>query len=113
MSRADKLVRDRIPDIIRVSGRRCETRTLAEKEYALALSEKLLEEAWEVVEADAEGMLEELADLYEVVDAVATLYGFDADEVRRVQAAKRERCGGFNARVFLESFEAPVLDGVQ
>ena len=100
-------MRDRIPEIIRVSGRRCETRTLAEKEYALALSEKLLEEAREVVEADAEGMLEELADLYEVIDAVATLYGFDIEEIRHLQAAKRQKCGGFEGRIFLGSFEAP------
>ena len=105
MNEVNKLVRDKIPDIIRASGRRYETRILSSQEYALALSEKLLEEAKEVTKASAEEILEELADVYEVVDAVAKLYGSTAEEIRQLQAAKRDKRGGFEGRVFLESFE--------
>ena len=105
MNEVNKLVRDRIPEIIRVSGRRYETRILSSQEYALALSEKLLEEAKEVAEASAEEILEELADVYEVVDAIAKLYGSNAEELRQLQAAKRRSRGGFEGRVFLENFE--------
>ena len=98
-------MRDRIPEVIRASGGRYEARTLSPQEYNSALFEKLLEEAQEVVGAGEEEILEELADLCEVVDAVAKLYGFEASEVRQFQAEKRNGRGGFEGRVFLESFE--------
>lgn len=101
----DKLVRDRIPEIIWASGGHHEIRTLSPREYVLTLSEKLLEEAQEVVEASPEEILEELADLYEVIDAVTKFYGFDAEEIRRLQATKRDKRGGFEGRIFLERFE--------
>ena len=100
-----KLVRDRVPDIIGASGRHYDIRILPLQEYASALSKKLLEEAREVVEASPKEILEELADLYEVADAVAKLHGFDTEEVRQLQATKREKRGGFEGRVFLQSFE--------
>ena len=100
-----KLVRDKIPDIIGASGRHCDVRILPPHEYTSALFTKLLEEAQEVVEAKPGEMLEELADLYEVVDAVAKLHGFDAEAIRQFQASKRDKRGGFEGRVLLKSFE--------
>ena len=58
-----KLVRDRIPEIIRESGNECEVIILSETEYRQALRQKLIEEAAEVAEANEEGLIAELADL--------------------------------------------------
>ena len=67
----NKLVRDRIPDIIRTEHRHCQTRTLTSSAYCTALKAKLVEEAMEVQNAeDRKALTEELADLSEVVDAV-------------------------------------------
>ena len=94
-----KLVRDRIPDIIRGSGKTCVFRTLDDAEYLEKLEEKLQEELAEYLESKS---MEELADLMGVMAAVAKARGSslaEVDELRRVKAAAR---GGFDARVLLE-----------
>jgi len=65
-----KLVRDRIPEIIRKSGNECEVVILSDAEYCQALRQKLMEEAGEAAEANGEDLVAELADLYEVIDAL-------------------------------------------
>ena len=57
----NKLVRDRIPEIIEADGRKCETVILSDEEYIAALDKKLSEELAEYLES---GSLEELADLF-------------------------------------------------
>lgn len=97
-----KLVRDRIPDIIRQSGKTCTTRILDEAEYAVALRDKLMEEAQEVV-ADGADLVAELADLWEVMDAIALYYGLDWQSIRDVQAQRWSERGGFGDRVWLSA----------
>ena len=58
-----KLVRDRIPEIIRADGREPEVRVLSATDYLAALNEKLLEEAHELKGAEPESRLEEAADV--------------------------------------------------
>ncbi|HHP7244920.1 MAG TPA: nucleotide pyrophosphohydrolase [Elainellaceae cyanobacterium] len=72
-----KLVRDRIPDIIRASGKECEIEIMADHEYQQALREKVLEEAQEVADASPDDLMKELADLYEVIDALIIAYQLD------------------------------------
>jgi len=72
--RFNKLVRDKIPLIIEASGRIAITRTLSDEEFLLELKKKLVEETQEFIES---GTLEELADVVEVVMALAS--GLDAD----------------------------------
>jgi predicted house-cleaning noncanonical NTP pyrophosphatase (MazG superfamily) len=87
-----KLVRDRIPEIIERSGARYEIEILSEEEYRDALGAKLLEEARETVNAlqeNPEAPIEELADLREVIDAIARLAGIEPAEIDRVQERKR------------------------
>ena len=63
-SHHNKLVRDRIPDIIRTEHQHCQTRTLTSSAYCTALKAKLVEEAMEVQNAeDHKALTEELADL--------------------------------------------------
>jgi predicted house-cleaning noncanonical NTP pyrophosphatase (MazG superfamily) len=66
------LVRDRIPEIIRQNGIECEIAVLSEAEYRQALRQKLMEESVEAAEAEGENLVAELADLYEVIDALMT-----------------------------------------
>ncbi len=66
----NKLVRDRIPEIIEASGKRCVCSTLSDEEYLAKLDEKLNEELAEYQESKS---MEELADLLEVIRAVASL----------------------------------------
>lgn len=96
--RYHKLVRDRIPEIIRADGGRCVTETLAKEEYLTMLDLKLTEELKEYQES---GSLEELADLLEVMHAVAEARGSSMAEVEAIRLRKREARGGFDRRLML------------
>ena len=95
-----KLVRDFIPDLIRARGGSPVVRVLDEPAYRLALLEKLREEVDEFL---ASGHFEELADIVEVVLAVAELSGASHDELERLRLRKRAERGGFEKRLFLEA----------
>jgi predicted house-cleaning noncanonical NTP pyrophosphatase (MazG superfamily) len=97
----NKLVRDRIPEIIRESGIECEIVILSDAEYCQALRQKLIEEATEVAEADEDELVAELADLYEVIDALMLSYGISGDEVLDAQVKRRETRGGFTRKIML------------
>lgn len=97
----NKLVRDRIPEIIHQSGNQCEIAVLSDPEYKQALRVKLIEEAKEVAEAEEEDLVTELADLYEVIDALMASYGIKGDRVLNAQAKRRETRGGFAQKIML------------
>ena len=96
----NKLVRDKIPQIIEQSGKSCVTRILSDKEYAAALNAKLQEELNEYL---ADGSMEELADLLEVMMAAAKARGHDFSEVEAIRREKAEKRGRFNDCIYLES----------
>ena len=97
----NKLVRDRIPEIIRTSGNQCETITLSNLDYIKALKQKLVEEAQEAAIAPSEELAQELADVMEVMDALMTAAGIEPEKVREIQKEKRSRRGGFDNRIKL------------
>jgi predicted house-cleaning noncanonical NTP pyrophosphatase (MazG superfamily) len=97
--RYDKLVRDRIPDIIMAKGESCMTHIADEAEYEAKLFEKLREEANELVRDKSVG---EIADVLEVIDAIAALKGFSKEEIDAIKQKKFEERGGFSGRVILE-----------
>ncbi len=97
----NKLVRDRIPEIIRASGRRCETVAMDDAAYRRALLQKLVEEAGEVARADSDQLVSELADLCEVLDALLDAHGIDRDTVLAEQQRRRVERGGFARRLCL------------
>ena len=97
----NKLVRDRIPEILIQAGLNFETIALSEAEYRQALRKKIIEEAKEVAEANPEQLLTELADLYEVMDALIETYGISPEEVRKKQQQRRSERGGFKERIKL------------
>jgi predicted house-cleaning noncanonical NTP pyrophosphatase (MazG superfamily) len=100
-----KLVRDQIPQIIESDGRRAVTRLLDDDSYRTALLAKLLEEAGEAGEASAEALPGELADVLEVVQALAKAHGLAWEQILKLAADKRARRGGFDRRIFLEYVE--------
>jgi predicted house-cleaning noncanonical NTP pyrophosphatase (MazG superfamily) len=96
-----KLVRDRIPEIIRASGKEPATRVLDDLEYARALRAKLFEEAEEAVEADEDHLAEEIADVLEVLQALALSVGLGWASVERIADEKRQQRGGFASKTWL------------
>ena len=97
----NKLVRDKIPEIILADGREVSTRILDDKEYAKELEKKLAEECKEVLESKGEHRLEELGDVLEVMMALAKLDGYSVDDIVVAARKKREKRGGFDKKIFL------------
>lgn len=99
----NKLVRDRIPEIIKQNGETPFVRILNEKEYRVELERKLLEEYHEVLDADnREHRLEELADMLEVISALSILEASSLEEVNSIMEEKHQKRGGFSKKLFLE-----------
>lgn len=95
-----KLVRDFIPNVIPADKLHLYKFSIVDKErYAVLLKNKLLEEVNEYLEAENQ---EELADIFEVMDALMKLQNFEKEEVLAIQKQKREERGGFEKRLLME-----------
>ena len=92
-----KLVRDKIPDIIRAAGKTPVTEILSNEEYLKELDKKLNEE---VAEYQADKSIEEMADILEVLYAICEARGYSIEELMQVKEAKRNERGGFKDRVY-------------
>jgi predicted house-cleaning noncanonical NTP pyrophosphatase (MazG superfamily) len=101
----NKLVRDRIPEIIRSQGHQPVTYVLNDEQYQDALLAKLPEEAQEAKAAPADDLLAELADVLEVLRALVAARGRSWEELLSVAAGKRAERGAFSDRIFLEYVE--------
>ena len=100
-----KLVRDKIPEIIRNNGENPIVRVLSEEEYKIELEKKLLEEYKEVLSSSGDDKLEELADMLEVMIALAKLENKTLDDIICVCDKKRAKRGSFNDKIYLESVQ--------
>ena len=100
----EKLVRDRIPEIIREAGKVPVTRIVTEEaELRQRLIDKLSEEMQEYRES---GSVEEIADILEVLQAlVEQIHGMSWEQVREIQGSKWEERGGFRDGIVLERVE--------
>ena len=98
----NKLVRDKIPEIISRDGSRAVTRVLDDGEYLSALDKKLFEEIGEYLES---GSVEELADIAEVFSSILAARGIAMEELLTVMKDKRLSRGGFSDKIFLEYVE--------
>lgn len=102
----NKLVRDRIPQIIEASGKTCTTRVLAPSEHLGEIKTKMQEEALEFLKAANEkDAIEELADILELVHAALQVYGVSYDELEAVRQQKKDKRGGFAEGVYLIEVE--------
>lgn len=103
MERAyNKLVRDKIPEIIISNGEQPITKQLDLHGYKLALETKLKEECQEVITASGEERIEEIADALEILKALAKLEGATLEDVIVVADRKNAKRGAFEKRIFLE-----------
>ncbi|MFC7643839.1 hypothetical protein ACFQX6_26015 [Streptosporangium lutulentum] len=97
-----KLVRDRIPDIIRERGGDPAVTVLGEVDYRRALLEKLFEESTELSEASATEVAEEIADVLEVLRAIADVHGHEWRDIEKIAEVKRAERGAFLERIHLD-----------
>ncbi len=97
----NKLVRDRIPEIIQQDGSSYRIEIFNEQEFQQALREKIREEAQEVALASGDELINELADLYEVLDTLMQQQNISLEEVHTRQAKRLQTRGGFTQRIRL------------
>ena len=94
----NKLVRDRIPEIIESHGKSCETVVLSDSDYKTYLYKKLTEEVNEFLDDDN---LEELADITEVIHAILRLKDSTPEDLEIIRREKNETRGRFDKRILL------------
>ena len=103
-TRYNKLVRDKIPEVIRLAGKEPITDILSQDDMATALCRKLQEEVQEYLES---GSVEEMADVLEVLHGIAYHKGISWDEVESARIHKRDECGGFEKGIRLLEVREP------
>lgn len=98
-----KLVRDLIPKIIKDNdGVYVPVQVLSDEDFELRLKKKAVEEACELVDADTDShLLEEIADLREILDTLERLKGFTSEQVKAIQDEKRQKRGGFDEKLLM------------
>ncbi|MBR6392702.1 MAG: nucleoside triphosphate pyrophosphohydrolase [Eubacterium sp.] len=96
----NKLVRDNIPEIIENNGQSAKTVILDSEKYTVALEKKLKEETKEYLHSRE---IMELADILEVVEALAKNQGSSFDEILELKKQKQEKNGAFDKKIFLVS----------
>ena len=95
----NKLVRDKIPEIIKSEGREVKAKILNDEEYKKELNKKLKEEVKEYLEDNnAQG----LADIVEVVYGILNSMDITIEEFEKIRKEKAKKRGAFNKKIFLE-----------
>jgi len=97
--KSGKLVRDKIPLIMKKRGKNAKFHIAAKNEYWKKLKEKLLEETGEFLE---NAVLEEYIDILEVMEAIAKEKGWKAGRISKAKTAKSAKRGKFRKRIILE-----------
>lgn len=106
MPEYNKLVRDRIPEIIEKEGKKLSTCILDESEYLAQLDIKLREELAEYLQSKTQTkQIEELADMLEVIYAIVSAKGVSIEELEAVRRDKAEKRGTFSERILLKWVE--------
>lgn len=107
MKTYNKLIRDRIPEIMESQGIKFKTSILNDDNYRIELLNKLVEESREVLAAkiDRSELIKELGDVLEVIDYLIMAFGLDSEEIKTVKAERKESRGGFAEKLFLEYTE--------
>ena len=100
MSSQGKSIRDKIPEIIEQSGKKCIVEVMDNDTYIEYLDQKLNEE---LAEYQQDKSIEELADLLEVIYAVVAARGYSVEELERLRLEKAEKRGAFEKKLLLKS----------
>lgn len=98
----NKLVRDKIPQIIKDSGRSCEYKILSDDEVKDALKDKLIEKAQIFAKRPSE---DEISDLYEVITAIIEKFDFEPMHIDYLKMQNNENKGTYSGNTFLISVE--------
>ncbi len=98
-----KLARDKIIEDCEQQNIGIDYHIMNEGDYHKALAQKLQEESLEVVSAQKDELLEELADVQEVLDALLKAHGFTSEQLHQVQLEKREKKGGFDKKIYVNA----------
>jgi len=96
----DKLVRDRIPEIIEKDKKTPYIHIADDWEYRQRLQDKAHEEVNEVFAGT--NVSEELADVLEVIDAIIEFKGLNKEDIYEIMIAKKTKKGGFGGRIILD-----------
>ena len=92
-----KLVRDKIPEIIKNDGKKPIIKVLSQEDYLIELDKKLNEE---VMEYQVDKSIEEMADVLEVLFAICEARGYSVEELLQVRDDKRKKRGGFKDKIY-------------
>ena len=104
METYNKLVRDKIPEIISWNNRIAKMRILNDEEYKLEALKKIVEEANEVLVArNNNDLMKEIGDLQEIIEAVIIAFNLDEKEILKIKNQRKKERGGFDKKIFLES----------
>ena len=98
MAEFNKVIRDKIPEIIQKDGHTCNVQSLSDEKFIIEIEKKLSEE---VIEYQNDKTPEELADILEVIYKIALLKGISKDELEKIRVKKLEDKGGFAKNLFL------------
>jgi predicted house-cleaning noncanonical NTP pyrophosphatase (MazG superfamily) len=104
MTKFNKAIRDKIPEIIQKDGHTCNIQTLSDEKFIIEIEKKLSEE---VTEYQNDKNPEELADILEVIYAIAQLKGISKEELEKIRIKKLQDSGGFEKNLFLIDTSEP------
>ena len=104
----NKLVRDKIPEIIEADGKICKVEILSDEDYLKMVDAKLDEE---LAEYHKDQNVEELADLMEVIFAAAQARGCSVEELEQIRKKKAEKRGAFQNKILLKEVEETTDKG--
>ena len=95
----NKLVRDKIPEIIKSRGQDLVTHIANNDEYWQKLKEKLKEEVEEFLKDSNE---EELADLLEIIYTIRDFKNIDRERLEDIRKEKAGERGSFKNKIILD-----------
>ena len=104
MTKFNKAIRDKIPEIIQKDGHTCNIQTLSDEKFIIEIEKKLSEE---VTEYQNDKNPEELADILEVIYRIAQLKGISKEELEKIRIKKLQYRGGFEKNLFLIDISEP------
>jgi len=98
----NKLIRDKILEIIREAGEMPYWRVLNKKEYLKEIKRKIFEEAKELIKAkDKKEIINEIVDIQELIDVLTSELGLTKSEIKKQQKIKNKKRGSFKKKLFL------------
>ncbi len=104
MKELNKLVRDKVPNLVTKDGGSYTLKLLSPLEHQHEITHKLIEELSEYREAETKDQaIEELVDMVELIHAAITLHGLTVEEFEEIRQAKKAKKGGFNKGIYLHT----------